>query len=388
MRKPLKKFLNEVIYWLRKRNKMRRIVRCFEMKTISLLNSLIFIILVLICVRFLIENQLKSNYNELLLKNNFPKLTVTSITSLKRLKKIIAKTVVEKVPKETCFRNFSSNKGHNNSLDTNFYSLDEVNTRLKKSSVHLSFGGISKTKLNMFKCDTAINVAIIIPYRDRVTNLHIFLNNMHRILTKQKVNYGIFLVEPVLNATFNRGILMNIGFKEVNSVENQLYLKWNCFIFHDVDMIPEDERLIYTCNHTIPKHFATAVSKWGYRTTGYFSRYFGGINAFTSAQYEKINGFSNLYFDWGGEDDDLLKRSLKQYRSVERVDKTIARFIMVSHKTAKRNDDRWSIYNNKNRTLSQEGLSNLKYELKRTEKNLLFTHFFVDYEKSYFLEIR
>ena len=55
---------------------------------------------------------------------------------------------------------------------------------------------------------------------------------MHRILTKQKINYGIFLVEPVLNATFNRGILMNIGFKEVNSFKNQLDLKWNCFIFH------------------------------------------------------------------------------------------------------------------------------------------------------------
>jgi hypothetical protein len=33
----------------------------------------------------------------------------------------------------------------------------------------------------------------------------------------------------------------------------------------DVDMIPEDERLVYSCNHTVPKHFATAVSKWNYR---------------------------------------------------------------------------------------------------------------------------
>jgi hypothetical protein len=42
---------------------------------------------------------------------------------------------------------------------------------------------------------------------------------------------------------------------------------------------------------------------------------------------------------------------------------------------------------NKNRTLMVEGLSTLKYELKKMEKNLLFTHFFVDYDKNYFLKL-
>lgn len=35
---------------------------------------------------------------------------------------------------------------------------------------------------------------------------------------------------------------------------------------------------------------------------------FGGISALTREHVEKINGFSNDYWGWGGEDDDLSTR--------------------------------------------------------------------------------
>lgn len=46
-------------------------------------------------------------------------------------------------------------------------------------------------------CKAAHKVAIIIPYRDRPDHLRIFLYNLHPILSRQNIDYTIFIVEEV-----------------------------------------------------------------------------------------------------------------------------------------------------------------------------------------------
>ena len=46
-------------------------------------------------------------------------------------------------------------------------------------------------------------------------------------------------------------MLFNVGFTE--AVED--FPSWNCFIFHDIDLIPEDDRNGYNCINS-PKHMS------------------------------------------------------------------------------------------------------------------------------------
>ena len=83
---------------------------------------------------------------------------------------------------------------------------------------------------------------------------------MHRFLSQQSIDYGVYLIEPRAKLKFNRAMLLNIGFLEALIDEP----RWDCFIFHDVDMLPEVANNIYQCDARFPKQMAISMNKFFY----------------------------------------------------------------------------------------------------------------------------
>lgn len=54
-------------------------------------------------------------------------------------------------------------------------------------------------------------------------------------------------------------MLMNVGFREAMNDSN-----FDCFIFHDVDLLPEDDRNLYTCPEQ-PRHMSVAIDVFKYK---------------------------------------------------------------------------------------------------------------------------
>jgi hypothetical protein len=131
------------------------------------------------------------------------------------------------------------------------------------SNQNITFGG----KWSPNYCVSRNYVAIIIPYRNRKKHLKQFLLHMHPIFARQELSYGIYLIEPVANITFNRGLLMNIGFIESNKDGEN---KWKCHSYHDVDLISEDDRTLYGCPES-PIHLSHRISKFKYKYLTKFS---------------------------------------------------------------------------------------------------------------------
>jgi len=111
------------------------------------------------------------------------------------------------------------------------------------------------------ECTPRDRVAIIVPYRCREKHLATLLANLHPMLMRQNIDYTVFIVEQVGNGSFNRAKLFNVGYFEANKM-----MDFDCYIFHDVDLVPEDDRNMYTCpQQDAPRHMSVAVDKFSYK---------------------------------------------------------------------------------------------------------------------------
>jgi hypothetical protein len=142
-----------------------------------------------------------------------------------------------------------------------------------------------------------MTTAIIVPFRDehveqqRAAQLAQFLPYMQSFLPQAHV----FVIEQSRDGKlFNRGKLLNIGFKIATA-----NTEFKVFAFHDVDLIPESSSLKRFYTESPPAGTAIHIAACWKRYQG--EQYFGGAVAFNREDYQKINGFPNEYWGWGGE---------------------------------------------------------------------------------------
>ncbi|XP_062617600.1 beta-1,4-galactosyltransferase 1-like [Saccostrea cucullata] len=155
-------------------------------------------------------------------------------------------------------------------------------------------------QFRLANCEARQKVALLVPFRDRQEHLTIFINHMHPFLMRQQLEYKIYIIDLDEEIMFNRGVLLNVGFLEASKEAD-----FDCYFLHDVDLLPEHDHNLYRCSE-LPRHMSVAMDKFNYRLP--YLTYFGGVSAMTKDQILFVNGFSNKFSGWGGEDDDLYNR--------------------------------------------------------------------------------
>jgi hypothetical protein len=255
-------------------------------------------------------------------------------------------------------------------------------------------------------------IGIFIPYRNRKEHLDILLDKL-----KKYNNISIHILEQSNNNLFNRGKLFNIGAKE--------YLnKYDYFIFHDVDLIPQDENYNDLINS--PTHLSCYCEQFNYKlfdveercsvtqgqrealsdrdqSNNYLkSKMFGGVIGISKNDFKKINGYSNLYEGWGCEDNDIFNR-------IEQIIKTYSRkpytYKSLEHDSSYDSELNPNLYNNlvylkSNKNYIDDGLnklikinpslgfnnilkSHLEYTFETKNINKKIFHHYINFESYY-----
>ncbi|CAG9564960.1 unnamed protein product [Danaus chrysippus] len=131
---------------------------------------------------------------------------------------------------------------------------------------------------------------------------------------------------------FNKGALFNIGY-----IVSRVFGNWHCYVFHDVDLLPIDDRVLYSCPRQ-PTHMSSAVDCYDFRLPYY--GLFGGVTILKPTHYEAVNGYSNYYWDWGAEDDDMYSRLQAQKIPVLHYSYSLGRYATLPHAPAKENSQK------------------------------------------------
>lgn len=196
-------------------------------------------------------------------------------------------------------------------------------------------------------------LSVVVPYRDRESHMKEFIPHMEKTLSEQGIDFHIFIIHQNDSKGFNRAKLLNVGFKQSED--------FDYFVFHDVDMLPLISDYSYS---NIPTHLASQAEQFGFKLP--YEGYFGGVTMFDKKNFLKINGYSNDYWGWGAEDDDILLRcrvaGIQVGRRVGRY-KSLSHERIIERSAYNKNLEKFNSHRGPDSiNISKEGVSTLKYE--------------------------
>ncbi|CAL8102810.1 unnamed protein product [Orchesella dallaii] len=220
-------------------------------------------------------------------------------------------------------------------------------------------------------CKARFHIALIIPYRYRWNHLKLLLSVLHPMLRRQEMSYQVFVAEQFGNYTFNKGALMNAAFLLAMNYSRS----FDCVIFHDVDLLPETDRNIYGCANS-PTHLSVSIDAYGYRLP--YSKLVGGVFAISVSHFIQVNGYSNLYWGWGAEDDDMYKRLIANQLPLNRPRPDLAKYKMLQHGRRVPNQFINPLIRTARLRFPQDGLTTCHFRVVSQGRQALFTHFLVD----------
>lgn len=201
---------------------------------------------------------------------------------------------------------------------------------------------------------------ILIPYRNRETHLDYFIKNGCPLIHKYMKKTKIVVIEQEEGKLFNRGKLLNVGFKE-------FFNQTKYFITHDVDVIPKEKAFhIYNDDNS---DIIRIINPHKYSL--------GCITKISNDSINKINGFPNHIWGWGIEDRALFYRAKILNISMSELYNHKNKFTFLEHKSNAHSysgkkkvisDTENNIFNNgiyeeQIKHIMKSGLNNLEYKI-------------------------
>ena len=230
----------------------------------------------------------------------------------------------------------------------------------------------------------------IVPYRDRLEHLYFFQQYLPFVLpdinnnNNTNIDYEVYFAHQKDTRPFNRGAMKNIGFLAIKNKYPNDY-KNITFIFNDIDVLPYTKNIFdYKTTDNIIKHY------YGYTNC------LGGSFAIKGKDFERINGFPNLW-SYGLEDTIIQTRALsvldksiriERYNFYEIGNKKVLQLFDGLNRLIDRNPTNKVFDNHKNDGISSiinnNNIRNLKYnivsETPCQDKHSMVDFFMIDVE--------